>query len=137
MSRLKFKKRREFPPIRQRLIFGGKQLGDKWTLADCCIQNKSTLHLEIHPRQRMHIKVQTMDGKTIIFEELQSSDSIWSLKDKLCEKEGILPHQQRLIYAGRLLEDGRTLAHYEIQNDSLLLLVLQIGGGLILECFDQ
>jgi ubiquitin C len=109
------------PLEQQRLVFDNRLLDDGSTLEGHNIQKDSTLYLVL----RIHLGIKTLVGNIMTL-EVDSSDTIAVVKTRIFDGTCIPPDYQDLLFAGKKVEEDRTLADYNIQNGSILDVVLRL-----------
>ena len=92
------------------------------------LKPKNSIPEEFVPNPGHQLFVKTFTGKTITL-GFKDEDMIEDIKDQIRRKEGVPPDQQRLIYAGQQLHDGKTMLDYKIQKESTVHMVLKLRGG--------
>jgi len=118
------------------LHFDGRELQDGRTLSDYNITEKSTIRYSLGrdiPARTCEIYFRKLTGKTFSL-SVHLTDSIESIKAMIQYQEGTPADQQRLLFAGVQLEDGRSLSDYDIQKNCLLHIVLRLRGGRLPPC---
>ncbi|KAL0733353.1 hypothetical protein Bca4012_009563 [Brassica carinata] len=114
------KDKKGIPTDQQSLLFAGYQMEGGRTLGDYNIQQDSILHCVLRFSETMLIFIKTLKGKIIVLDEVKRSDTIENIKARITDCEGIPTDKQMLIFSCQPLEDGRTLADYDIWKESVL-----------------
>lgn len=124
----KIKDKEGIPSCQQILIFSGIKLEDSMKLADCNIKNESIIDLAVKMLGGLQIFIKLLNGKTITL-NIEATDTIGRIKEMIQSKEGIPIELQRIIFAGRDLQNERTLDYYNFQKSSTIHLIIMARGG--------
>lgn len=124
------------PSDQQRLIFGGKQLDDSYTLRDYNIKEDCAIHLVLRLRGGAFIyAITTYNNNKIPIEINPNSSTLNDIKYQVYMTEGIRMDCQRFIYGGKELKDGVKLSDYNIRNNSFLHVIFRLDGGVYQKLF--
>eukprot|EP00296_Roombia_truncata_P008482 JP446967.1.p2 GENE.JP446967.1~~JP446967.1.p2 ORF type:complete len:154 (-),score=52.07 JP446967.1:245-706(-) len=115
-------------PQHQRLMLNGSELFNDAVVADCHMREEATIIAAVNLCGGTMINVKTLTGN-IIQINIDSNDKIMRIKERVEEKEGIPPVQQRLIFGGKQMSDEKTVSDYNIEGGATLHLVLSLRGG--------
>ena len=107
----------------------GLPLNQSKTLAELGI-GESAVISELQSLAYITFHVKSLTGKVVTFPCVPSYTKIEDVKVLIQNREGIPPDQQRLVFAGIVMEDGQTLSRYSVKNDSTVHLVLRLRGGM-------
>lgn len=116
------------PVDQQRLVYAGKQLDDNHSLAACNVAAGATLNHVVTLRGGMEIFVVAVTGESYTL-DVEPSDTIGNIKDKLQDETGYPPDVQMLFFCGKQLQDGRTLDDYNIGRENTLRMIIRLRGG--------
>lgn len=108
----------------QQLIFNEKILEDAKTIDDYDIRDESIIKLKFSLKNDIQLFVKTFQSKVLVL-DVNKTDTIGDIKDKIQDKNGIPKYNQRIIISGKELEDKKTLNDYGLDNNSTIHLVLK------------
>ena len=132
--KIKIENEEGIPSDQQRLVANKLEMDDDRTLEEHCIESEDTIRLSWHfnlkkPLCQDHVTVKMITGKSIRI-KVTDNLTVWDLKTRIQDKEGIPLDQQRLIVHGFQMEDGNNLEEYNgLEPDATVHLVLRLRGG--------
>lgn len=126
--RAKLSAKEDIPVDQIRLQFGGRQLEDGRTCTDYRLDRDGTLHMFVRLRGGMQIFVKSLTCQTITL-DVELDTTVEQIKQQIHAKEDIPIDQMRLVFAGKQLEDGRTLFEYGVSKEATMFLLLRLPGG--------